>query len=56
MIETTACPQCGELTEVLWRDVVESTHGPIEHAKVLCIRRHWFLLPVDSLGTRQASR
>jgi hypothetical protein len=49
MMDTTACPECGELAEVQWRDVLESTDGPVEHAKVLCVRRHWFLLPVASL-------
>ena len=32
-----------------WRAVLESTHGPIEHAKVLCVNQHWFLLPVAGL-------
>jgi hypothetical protein len=49
MWDTTICPECGELAEVQWRDVLESTHGPVEHAKVRCVRRHWFLLPVASL-------
>jgi hypothetical protein len=49
MVDTTACPECGELAEVQWRDVLESTDGPVEHAKVLCVRRHWFFLPVASL-------
>jgi hypothetical protein len=30
--------------------VLESTDGPVEHAKVLCAQRHWFLLPVDWLA------
>jgi hypothetical protein len=49
MWDTTACPECGELAEVEWRAVLESTDGPVEHAKVRCVRRHWFLLPVASL-------
>jgi hypothetical protein len=49
MWDTTICPECGELAEVEWRDVLESTDGPVEHAKVRCVRRHWFLLPVASL-------
>jgi hypothetical protein len=50
MWDTTTCPECGALAEVQWRDVLESTDGPVEHAKVMCVRRHWFLLPVASLA------
>jgi len=48
-MDTTLCPECGALAEVQWRDVMESTDGPVEHAKILCVRRHWFLLPVAHL-------
>jgi len=48
-MDTTTCPECGALAEVEWRAVVESTDGPVEHAKVGCVRRHWFLLPLASL-------
>jgi hypothetical protein len=55
MIDTTTCPECGELSEVQDRHVIDSTDGPVEHAKVMCIRRHWFLLPVATLVTRRHS-
>jgi hypothetical protein len=48
-MDTTLCPECGVLAEVKWRGVAESTDGPVEHAKVVCLRRHSFLLPVASL-------
>jgi len=48
-MDTTLCPECGALAEVLWRAVMESTDGPVEHAKIGCVRRHWFLLPVARL-------
>jgi hypothetical protein len=48
-MDTTTCPECGALAEVEWRDVAESTDGPVEHAKIRCLQRHWFLLPVASL-------
>jgi hypothetical protein len=48
-MDTTLCPECGALAEVQWRDVLESTDGPVEHAKVVCAQRHWFLLPVAAL-------
>jgi hypothetical protein len=48
-MDTTLCPECGGLAEVQWRDVAESTDGPVEQAKIRCIHRHWFLLPVAYL-------
>jgi len=48
-MDLTVCPECDELAEVQWRAVMESTDGPVEHAKVVCVRRHWFLLPVSHL-------
>ncbi len=49
IMETTICPECGQLAEIQWRCVLESTDGPVEHAKILCLHRHWFLLPTESL-------
>ena len=48
-MDLTTCPECGNAAEIQWRDVFESTDGPVEHAKVSCVRRHRFLLPVASL-------
>ena len=48
--DTTVCPECNSLAEVQWRAVLESTDGPVEHAKILCAERHWFLLPVAGLA------
>lgn len=45
VIDTTSCPECGEVAEVQDRDVLGSTEGPVEHIKILCVNRHWFLLP-----------
>ena len=50
-MDMTVCPECAELAEVEWRAVLESTDGPIEHAKIRCVRKHWFLLPVASLAS-----
>lgn len=49
-MDFTVCPECGAPAEVQWRAVLESTDGPVEHAKVLCAARHWFLLPVAELA------
>jgi hypothetical protein len=56
MNDTTRCPECGEEARVEQRFVLESTDGPIEHAKVRCGRRHWFALPVSMLRSRPAPR
>jgi hypothetical protein len=50
-MDLTTCPECGHLAEVEWRDVLDSTDGPVEHARIRCIQRHWFLLPVERLDT-----
>ena len=48
-MELTTCPECGRPAEVEWRDVLESTDGPVEHARVTCVDRHWFFVPVAVL-------
>jgi hypothetical protein len=52
MITTTGCPECGCRAEVRDRAVLESTDGPVEHAKVFCLSGHWFFLPVADLDDR----
>ena len=53
-LDTTTCPECGALAEVTERTVLESTDGPVEHARILCVARHWFLLPAASLSSPPA--
>jgi hypothetical protein len=57
-MDITTCPECGAPAEVTDRDALESTDGPVEHVRVLCVRRHWFLLSTASLerGRRAAHR
>jgi len=55
-MDLTTCPECGNLAEITSRDVFESTDGPIEHAKVVCVARHWFVLPVANLETPPVRR
>lgn len=50
MIDVTSCPECGELAEVQERDVLASTGDPVEHVKILCVNRHWFLMPAETLS------
>ena len=49
-MDSTTCPDCGAPAEVTDRFVLESTDGPLEHLRLRCIRRHWFLLPVATLN------
>ena len=40
------CPECGGTAEIERRTVLASTDGPIEHAKIRCVNRHWCYVPV----------
>lgn len=42
-MELTSCPECGAAADVVWRFCEEGTDGPVEHVKLQCINRHWFL-------------
>jgi hypothetical protein len=53
-MDLTTCPECGHAAEVTWREVMESTDGPVEHAQIRCVQRHWFLLPVAHLSRATA--
>ena len=48
-LDLVVCPECAAPAEVVDRFALPSTDGPIEHVKVMCLMRHWFLLPRASL-------
>ncbi len=48
-MQFVTCPECHSPGEVLDRFVMASTDGPIEHVRVVCVLRHWFLLPAATL-------
>jgi hypothetical protein len=50
-MDLTTCPECGAPAEVRDRHVLESTDGPIEHARIRCVQRHYFFLPVEQLSS-----
>jgi hypothetical protein len=54
-MDATTCPECGAPAEVTDRSVLESTDGPIEHVRVVCVRRHWFLMSAGSLADGRAA-
>ena len=48
-MDLTTCPECAAPAEITDRFVLESTDGPVDHARVRCVRGHWFLLSVRTL-------
>ena len=48
-----SCPECDEPVEVEWRDWADSTSGPVEHIKIRCANRHWFLMLTEQLTPRR---
>jgi hypothetical protein len=43
------CPTCGLPAEITDRFTLGGAPGPVEHVKVVCVRRHWYTLAVDML-------
>ena len=50
-LDMVVCPECGAPAEVVDRFALPSTDGPVEHVKVACLMRHWFLMPAAALPT-----
>jgi hypothetical protein len=42
------CPTCGLPAEITDQFTLGGAPGAIEHVKVVCVRRHWYTLPVDT--------
>ena len=45
-LTTTFCPQCGSVAEIEWAAGMSGTSGEVGLAKIRCILKHWFLMPV----------
>ncbi len=43
------CPTCGLPAEITDRFVLDGVPTPVEHVKLVCVKRHWYTLPVDQL-------
>ncbi|HYB28636.1 MAG TPA: hypothetical protein VEF89_18625 [Solirubrobacteraceae bacterium] len=41
------CPTCGLPAEITDRFTLDGAPEPVEHVKVVCVRRHWYTLPVE---------
>jgi hypothetical protein len=48
--ELVDCPTCGSPAEITDRFMLDGAPGPVEHVKIVCVRRHWYTLPVDQLA------
>ena len=48
-LDLVVCPECALPAEVLDRFGLSSTGGTLEHVKIRCLARHWFLMPVTML-------
>jgi hypothetical protein len=48
-MEISVCPKCGAPAEIVNDGALPSSQGSIEHVRVWCARRHWFLTARDLL-------
>ena len=48
-LDLVGCPECPAPAEVVDRFALSGTDGPLEHVKIQCLARHWFLMPVTML-------
>ena len=48
-LDVVGCPQCGGPAEVVDRFDLESTDGPVAHVRLMCVQRHWMIVPVERL-------
>lgn len=55
-LDLMVCPECGAPAEVLDRFALGGTDGPLEHVKIRCLLRHWFLMPAAAVPTAPALR
>jgi hypothetical protein len=47
------CPTCGLPAEITDRFTLNGVPTPVEHVKLVCVKRHWYTLPVDQLSAAQ---
>lgn len=48
-LDLVVCPTCAQPAEVRGRTGLASTAGSLEHVKIQCVQRHWYLMPAERL-------
>ncbi len=51
-LDVVACPECSMAATVQQGNRVKSTDGPVDHVRITCVNRHWFLMAADTLTER----
>jgi hypothetical protein len=54
-LEFVSCPDCSMIASAQWGGCLDSTEGPVEHVRVTCLYRHWFVMPVETFTERQSN-
>lgn len=49
-MEIVDCPECAAPAEIESSAALEGTYGAVEHVKIRCVLKHWFLLPREMLA------
>ena len=44
------CPTCGLPAEITDRFTLGGAPGPVDHVRIVCVRKHWYTLPVDTFS------
>lgn len=50
------CPSCRLPAEIIDRFTLDGAPTPVEHIKLVCVNRHWYVLPVDHPAVAQPER
>lgn len=48
-LDLVVCPTCAQPAEVVTRTRLASTAGRLEHVRIQCVRRHWYLMLSERL-------
>jgi hypothetical protein len=51
-LEFAICPDCSMIATAQGDGCLGSTDGPVDHVRVTCVQRHWFLMPANMLSER----
>jgi hypothetical protein len=51
-MDIVSCPECDAVATVERYGTAVGSDGPVDHVKISCPNRHWFLLPADLLDRR----